>query len=65
MKTFSAMSTPDMVLTRKSYLMNLVFINQLVSTDCFLSEDKVAKLKKEIFRLQILIEAIDGELLHE
>jgi len=65
MKTFSAMSTPDMVLTRKSYLMNLVFINQLVSTDCTLPQEKVAKLKKEIFRLQILIEAIDGELLHE
>jgi len=65
MKTFSFMSTPDKVLTRQSYLRNLVFLNQMISTDSFLPQEKVSKLQKEIHRLKILIDAIDAELLNE
>ena len=65
MKTFSCMSTPDKVLTRQSYLKNLIFLNQMISTDSFLPQEKVSKLQKEIYRLKILIDAIDAELLNE
>ena len=65
MKTFSAMSVPDKVLTRKSYLMNVVFINQLLASDNSLPEEKVNRLNKELFRLQTLIDAIDADMLTE
>ncbi len=65
MKTFSAMSVPDKVLTRKSYLMNVVFINQLLASDNSLQEEKVTRLNKDLFRLQTLIDAIDADMLTE
>lgn len=65
MKTFSAMSVPDKLLTRKSYLMNVVFINQLLASDNTLPEEKVNRLNKELFRLQTLIDAIDADILTE
>ena len=65
MRTFSNMSTPDKVLTRQSYLRNLVFLNQMISTDSFLPQEKVSNLQKEIHRLKILIDVIDSELLNE
>ena len=65
MKTFSAMSVPDKLLTRKSYLMNVVFINQLLASDNSLPEDKVTRMNKELFRLQTLIDAIDADMLTE
>ncbi len=65
MKTFSAMSVPDKLLTRKSYLMNVVFINQLLASDNSLPEEKVNRLNKELFRLQTLIDAIDADMLTE
>ena len=65
MKTFSAMSVPDKLLTRKSYLMNVVFINQLLASDNTLPVEKVTRLNKELFRLQTLIDAIDADMLTE
>ena len=65
MRTFSYMSTPDKVLTRQSYLRNLVFLNQMISTDSFLPQEQVSKLQEEVHRLKILIDAIDVELLYE
>jgi len=65
MKTFSAMSVPDKLLTRKSYLMNVVFINQLLASDNTLPEEKVNRMNKELFRLQTLIDAIDADILTE
>lgn len=65
MKTFSAMSVPDKLLTRKSYLMNVVFTNQLLASDNTLPEEKVNRLNKELFRLQTLIDAIDADILTE
>jgi hypothetical protein len=65
MKTFSAMSVPDKLLTRKSYLMNVVFINQLLASDNTLPEEKVNRMNKELFRLQTLIDAIDADMLTE
>ncbi len=65
MKTFSAMSVPDKLLTRKSYLMNVVFINQLLASDNTMPEEKVARMQKELFRLQTLIDAIDADILTE
>jgi len=59
------MSTPDKVLTRQSYLRNLVFLNQMISTDSFLPQEKVSILQNEIHRLKILIDVIDSELLNE
>ncbi len=65
MKTFSAMSVPDKLLTRKSYLMNVVFINQLLASDNSLPVEKVARMNKELSRLQTLIDAIDADMLTE
>lgn len=65
MKTFSFMSTPDKILTRKSYLLNLDFLNQKISSECSLPEENVSNLRKELSRLQILIETLDTELLTE
>ncbi len=63
MKTFSAMSVPDKLLTKKSYLMNVVFINQVLASDNTLPEEKVARMKQELTRLQTLIDAIDADIL--
>ena len=65
MRTFSSMSNPDKILTRKSYLMNLAFINQMISADNFLPGEMVIKLQNEASRLHILIETLDTELLTE
>ncbi len=65
MKTFSAMSVPDKLLTKKSYLMNVVFINQVLASDNTLHEEKVARMKQELTRLQTLIDAIDADILTE
>jgi len=65
MKTFSAMSVPDKLLTKKSYQMNVVFINQVLASDDTLPEEKVARMKQELTRLQILIDAIDADILTE
>ncbi|MEI7983261.1 MAG: hypothetical protein WCI71_16550 [Bacteroidota bacterium] len=65
MKTFSYMSTPDKILTRKSYLKNLAFVNLSILADSSLSVENVVNLQKEAARLQILIDALDAELLNE
>lgn len=65
MKTFSAMSVPDKLLTKKSYQMNVVFINQVLASDNTLPEEKVARMKQELARLQTLIDAIDADILTE
>lgn len=59
------MSVPDKLLTRKSYLMNVVFINQLLASDNSLPVEKVARMNKELSRLQTLIDAIDADMLTE
>jgi len=63
MKTFSAMSVPDKLLTKKSYQMNVIFINQVLESDDTLPKEKVAMLKQDLTRLQILIDAIDADIL--
>ena len=65
MKTFSAMSVPDKLLTKKSYQMNVVFINQVLASADTLPEEKVARMKQKLARLQILIDAIDADILTE
>lgn len=45
--------------------MNVVFINQLLAADSTLPEEKIVQLKKELFRLQTLIDAIDADILTE
>ena len=65
MKTFSSMSVPDKILTRTSYLRNLVFINQCLQSDNALTPEKTAKLQKEAARLQVLLDVLDAELLSE
>jgi len=65
MKTFSAMSVPDKILTKKSYLMNIAFLNQLLATEKYMPEERVMQMKKEICRLQTLIDAIDADILTE
>jgi hypothetical protein len=65
MRTFSAMSTPDKILTRHCYLLELFKINFMITNDNLLLDEQVAKMKKEASRLQILIDAIDADLLSE
>lgn len=65
MKTFSAMSVPDMILTKDSYLLKLAVIKQRIDQDHLLDESQIQKLKKEATRLQNLIDAIDADLLSE
>jgi len=45
--------------------MNIVFINQLIAADNAIPEEKVERMKKEVFRLQVLIDAIDADILTE
>jgi len=65
MKTFSSMSVPDKMLTRTSYLRNLVYINHCIQSDNTLTPEKTAKLKTEAARLQVLLDVLDAELLSE
>ena len=65
MKTFSSMSVPDKILTRTSYLRNLVFISQCLQSDNTLTPDKTARLQTEAARLQVLLDVLDAELLSE
>jgi hypothetical protein len=64
-KTFSAMSTPDKSLTKQSYLLKLSVVNHSIHHDSFLIEEQILILKKEASRLQILIDAIEADLLSE
>ena len=59
------MSVPDKMLTRTSYLRNLVYINQCIQSDNTLTPEKTAKLKTEVARLQVLLDVLDAELLSE
>ena len=64
MRTFSAMSVPDMILTRDSYLLKLSVIDHSITANS-LSESQKLILQKEAKRLQALIDAIDAVLLSE
>ena len=59
------MSVPDKILTRTSYLKNLVFINQCLQSDNTLTPEKTAKFKTDAARLQVLLDVLDAELLSE
>ena len=59
------MSVPDKILTRISYLRNLVFINQCLQTDNTITPEKTAKLQTEAARIQVLLDVLDAELLSE
>ncbi len=64
MRTFSAMSVPDMILTKDSYLLKLSVIDHSITANS-LSESQKLILQKEAKRLQVLIDAIDAVLLSE
>ncbi len=59
------MSVPDKMLTRTSYLRNLVYINQCLQSDNTLTPEKTAKFQTDAARLQILLDVLDAELLSE
>ena len=59
------MSVPDKILTRTSYLKNLVFINQCLQSDNTLTPEKTAKFQTDAARLQVLLDVLDAELLNE
>ena len=59
------MSVPDKILTRTSYLKNLVYINQCLQSDNTLTPEKTAKFKTDAARLQVLLDVLDAELLNE
>ncbi len=59
------MSVPDKMLTRTSYLRNLVYINQCLQSDNTLTPEKTAKFQTDAARLQVLLDVLDAELLSE
>ena len=65
MKTFSSMSVPDKMLTRKSYLRNLAYISQFLQSDNTHTPDMTVRLQTEAARLQVLLDVLDAELLSE
>jgi hypothetical protein len=65
MRTFSAMSVPDLILTKESYLLKLSVINHTLAHDDFLSAPQKLNFQKGAIRLRTLIDAIDAVLLSE
>ena len=65
MKTFSFMSTPDKLLTLKSYRRNLAFIKGMIMFSEVVHPARLDEMKKDSARLQVLIDTLEEELKNE